>query len=133
MGQSHATPFFFLSAIRGGTVMVSVFSAELVASCWDEACWVVSAVRVSTLKVRTITAVSPWCQARRVSSETSSARWICINLVVSEYCCTSTWVVVVVVFFALQFAHNNTIGIHRARRGGIDCLLETNLFIAILV
>ena len=63
MGQSHATPFFFLPAIRGGSVMVSVFSAELVASCWDEACTEVSAVRDATLKVRTIIVVSPWCQA----------------------------------------------------------------------
>lgn len=133
MGQSHATPFFFLSTIRGGSVMVSVFSAELVASCRVEACSVVSAVRVATLKERTITVVSPWCQARRVSSATSSASRTCINLVVSVYCCTSTRVEVVVVFFALQLAHNNTIGIHRARRGRIDSLLETNLFIAVLV
>ena len=133
MGQSHATPFFFLSTIRGGSLMVSVLSAELDASCWDEACAVVSAVRVATLKERTITSVSPWCQARRVSSATSSDRRTCINLVVSVYCCTSTWVEVVVIFFALQLAHNNTIGIHRASRGRIDSLLESYLFIAIFL
>lgn len=133
MGQSHATPFFFLSTIRGGSVMVSVFSAVLVASCWDEACAVVSAVRVATLKERTITAVSPWCQVRSVSRATSSARRTCISVALSVYCWTSTWVEVVVVFFALQLAHNNTIGIHRARRGRIDSFLESYLFIAIFL
>lgn len=59
MGQSHANPFFLLSAVSGRNLVFFVVSALWLACSSVEFCFVVSAKRAERRAVRVTVKVSP--------------------------------------------------------------------------